>query len=474
MGAARRVAKNTAALVSAEVVSKALMFVFVVYLARMLGDVEFGKYSFAFAFTGIFSILTAMGLDPLFVREVAGDKRLAARYLGGFLIIRVIASLVTLILIFVSINLMHYPHDTKNVVYLIGVYAVLNSIATLFKSLFQAFERMEYNAFIRVFDRVLLVIICLILLFKGFGLFEVALAFLLVGAVVLITSYAVSASRFVKPELKFDPVFIKSSVKAALPFMFTSVFGVIYFSIDTVMLSVMKGDAVVGWYNAPYQIIAALLFIPGMFMAAVYPLMSQYYKTSRETLVVVYEKSLKYLTLAAVPLAVGTTVLADKFIILLYGPSYTNSIEILRLLIWCGALIFLNYMFSGLLAVIYQEKIRLWVSGFCALLNVILNLLLIPHFSMTGAAVATVITQLTLLALGYHYVSKHFHKTSLAAHAIKPLASGLLMGAVTYYLRPCNLYIAVAASALFYLASLYALKVFSSEDRILLSNVFNG
>jgi len=147
-----RVAKNATALYIAYIVTYLLSILLIVCITRMLGDVTFGKYAFALAFTAIFAIFLDLGFDMLLVREVAKDRSAASKYLGNIVIIKVILSVVVFGLIALVINLMDYPQDTTTTVLLFGVYAIFSSFADLFRMTFRAFERMEYESAILIID----------------------------------------------------------------------------------------------------------------------------------------------------------------------------------------------------------------------------------------------------------------------------------------------------------------------------------
>jgi O-antigen/teichoic acid export membrane protein len=146
MNTVQRIAKNTAALFAAQFVVAILGLVLSIFIARNLGDVIFGKYSFALAFVAIFAVFSDLGYNTLLIREVARDKSQASKYLNNVISMRALLSLVLFALIAVTINLMGYPADTKNVVYLFGIYTLLVSFSAVFKVTFRAFERMEYEA----------------------------------------------------------------------------------------------------------------------------------------------------------------------------------------------------------------------------------------------------------------------------------------------------------------------------------------
>ena len=131
MNTIQRIAKNTAALFAAQFVVSLLGLVLTIVIARSLGDVIFGKYSFALAFTALFAVFSDLGYNTLLIREVARDKSQAGKYLNNVLCLRALISLVIFASIVITINVMGYPADTKNVVYLFGIYTLIISLSRL-------------------------------------------------------------------------------------------------------------------------------------------------------------------------------------------------------------------------------------------------------------------------------------------------------------------------------------------------------
>ncbi|MCK4732280.1 MAG: flippase, partial [Methanophagales archaeon] len=376
MNTIQRIAKNTAALFAAQFVVALLSLVLTIFIARSLGDVIFGKYSFALAFTAIFAVFSDLGYNTLLIRDVARDKSQASKYLNNILCMRALLSLVIFALIVITINLMGYPADTKNVVYLFGIYTLIGSFSAVFKVTFRAFEKMEYEAGITILANLIRVSLGLLVLFLGYGLIELALVFLFSGIFEVLFSFLVCERRFVKPKLEFDFDFWKSTIKVALPLSMLSIFGLIYVRIDTIMLSMMEGDAFVGWYNAAYNLVLGFKPIPRLFLYSLFPLMARHFVSSKDSLKIIYEKSFKYLFILGLPLALGITVLADRFIILFYGEQFYPSIIALQILAWDVLLIFLLSPLGTLLVSINRQNEMAILLGITALVNVILNLIL--------------------------------------------------------------------------------------------------
>ena len=464
MNTIQRIAKNTAALFAAQFVGTILSLVLTIYIARSLGDVIFGKYSFALAFTAIFAVFSDLGYNTLLIRDVARDKSQAGKYLNNVISMRALLSLVIFALIVIAINLMGYPADTKNVVYLFGIYTLIGSFSAVFKVTFRAFEKMEYEAGITTLVNIIKVSSGLLVLFLGYGLIELALVFLFSGIFDVLFSFLVCERRFVKPKMELDFDFWKSTIKIALPLSMLSIFGLIYGRIDTIMLSMMEGDAVVGWYNAAYGLVHGFKLIPQLFMNALFPLMSSYFVSSKDLLRMIYEKSFKYLLILGLPLAVGITLLADKIVLLLYGQQFYPSIIALQILAWDILLIFLYVCSAFILVSTDKQNQMIVIAGCAALLNVILNLFLIPSFSYVGAAIATIATEGCLLAV-YMYLNSRYSYTILFHKIIiKPVGACAVMGLFIYQFNEIGLILQIIIAIILYFGSLYLLRGFSDED----------
>ncbi len=102
--------------------------------------------------------------------------------------------------------------------------------------------------------------------------------------------------------------------------------------------------------------------------------------------------------------------------------------------------------------------------GVCAIVNVILNLILIPALSYNGAAIATLIARAILFVASFYFVSKHLQMLPVHKILIKPVTSGLVTGAFMYYFIDVNMFLLVLLAAVVYLMALLALKTFSTED----------
>jgi O-antigen/teichoic acid export membrane protein len=473
METVKRIAKNTGVIFSAQIISGLLGLFFVIYTARYLGVRGFGVLSFALAFTAIFDVFTNFGLSELTIREVARDKSLAGKYQQNIIVIRFILIIINFGLIVLVLKILNYPWETTVVVYLIALSLCIGSFTRVFYTVFLAFEKMEYQAIGLVLNSILLLCGALYAISQNFSIIGFALVYFFISIVILVYAYIVSFLKFAKPKLQLDLIFWKSTIKNAWAFFLLGFVNVIAFRIDMVMLSVMKGDLVVGWYGASYRLIDVMMFIPIAFVGSIYPVLSNFYLSSKEHLFLIYEKSFKYLFTVSLPIAVGITLLADKIILFIYQSEFIPSIIALQILIWTIPLIFLTYMYGTLLASVNKQKLSFMISFSCMSLNIAINLIFIPKYSYIAASIATVITYLLSLILCFYFISKHVHKIQIHQFIVKPIIACAIMAAFIFYFTAVNLFLLISLSILIYFVVFFLIKGFSKEDFKLFRQIIN-
>ena len=474
MSTVQRIARNTTLLLLSNIAGFVLGFFFTMYVARYLEAEGFGVLSFALAFTAIFSVLTDIGLQTLMIREISRDKTLARKYLGNITVLKIFLGIVTFGLLALTANLLHYPTETVRVIYLIGLAMVLGSFSTMFYGLFRAYERMEFEALGGALSGALLLGGALYSIHYHYSIAGFGWVYLAANIIIVGYCFVVSAWRFTMPRIEVDLSFWKESLKQAWPFALSGIFLTIYLWIDSVMLSAMKDNEAVGWYNAAYRLILILSFIPMAYFGAVFPIMSRFHITSRDFLRFTHERSLKYMIILGVPIGVGTTILAEKIILLIFGSAYSPSVIALQILVWSTVFTFIGAVFANLFQSVNRQMVLAWALGSAAMLKVVLNLALIPGHSYTGASIATLTASFVILAVSLIWASRIGHGISiksLTATATRVLIASAIMGLPVYYFKNFYILAMVPLSALLYMAVLYIIGGIDKEDRLLLKQI---
>ena len=480
MGTAKGIYKNTLYLGTAEIVSKVLQFVVMLYAARLLSKEHFGKFSFALSLSFIAIVLADMGINTFLIREISRGKQnkgLVDKYFSNAAAIKLILCTITYIGIELALYLMQYPNDTKQIVRVVWAFSILSTFTDLFYSIFRSFEKMHYDASAKILRMVLLTACALYVLFKDYGVIAFSLAFFAVELVVIIVCGYLAFGRFIgygaikSPKLSFQ--FMKSIFNKALPFGLAIVFGSIYFYIGSVMLSKIRGDEEVAIYSVAYNIALAILFIPTVYTNAIYPVLSRYFKESREKLVTLYERSFKYLYIIGLPISIGLYLLADRIIFFFYGGSYFGAIIALQIISWYLFIKFLNFLLGTVLSSIDRQNHRMLGQGLTAVFNIALNLVLIPKIGFIGAAWATFITEIFLFAIYYWYVSRGLVSYNFLRVLAKPAMAAAAMLLFIKF-TSFGLVLTVLFSTLVYFLALFALKTLDEVDYGIFRSIFSS
>lgn len=463
MNTAQRLVKNTTVLVVSQVIGYILAFFYSIYSARYLGVEDFGFLSAALAFAGIFSILTDLGLRSLTVREVARDPELADKYLSNAFTLKIILSILSFILVIFIAYLSGYTAEKSYVFYFVVLSLIMNSFSNIFNAIFQAEEKMEYQSVGQIINNVLMFVGIFMAIGYQLNLVAFALVYFLASAISFIYTVIICVWKFVVPKIKFDFPFWRVMLKEALPIAVSGIFALISFRIDMVMLEFIRGSMDVGWYSAAYRLMEALLYFPTMYTLSVYPLLARFFVDSRRSLEISYYKSFKYLLMISVPIVAATTILAPQIILFLYQSSYSESIIALQILIWAIPFTFVSYVLCSAIVSVNKQWEVVRITFITMIINVGLNLILIPTWGFVAAAVVTVITEFCLFISYYYVVSSHICPISPTKVLLKPILASIVM-CIFLLLVKINLILEIIIGTIIYFVVLFLIKGFSEDD----------
>lgn len=468
--------KNSTVFFTAQLVSYLFIFLYNIYSARYLGPDNFGILTFGLSLISIFGIFTDLGLNTLMTREVARDKSKTYRYLSNFITIKGVLVSILFVITFLVINLLGYSGTTVYVILILMVSLVFTTLSGSFYSLFQAYEKLEYQSLTLLLGSSLTLVGFLLAIYYQLDVVAFAFVYLLAGLVNLMLVMLVAYRSYVLPKIMIEPEFWGNNIKIALGFGLIGIFTTIYLWIDSSMLFFIQGNIATGLYGASYKFVYALLFIPIAINMAVFPVMSRFYRTSKDYLKVITERYFKYMLTVALPMGVVVTLLAPQIILSLYGGEYTNSIVILRILIWGTVFTFLNAAFVQFFQSTNKELIVTKVTGIWMILNILLNIILIPQYSYIGASINTFITEFGVaifLILIYNRTEYMFRKRKYIILISKIIGASACVGVIIWALKYLNLFILILLTALLYLAIAYLIKIIDDDDIRLLKNLLN-
>lgn len=474
MSTIKKLTKNIGLLTISYCLSYILGFIILAYSARYLGVENFGILSFALAFTSIFSVFIDLGINTLTTREVSRKKSLGNKFISNIIGMRLGLALLVLISIIIIINILNYNEKTIYVVYFTSIYMILSVFAQIFYSLFQSYEKMEYQALGNILYYIFLFIGVLIAINFNFNIIQFSMIYPIVSVLILIYVVIICIKKFTKPKLTFDFGFSKQLLNESWPFAITGISINIYNWIDTILLSIIIGQEAVGIYNAAYKLILWFIFIPAVFMLSVFPLMSRYYVSSENSLRYSFEKLVKIMAFIGIPIAFGTVLIANKVIIIIYGSQFISAVVPLQILIWSTVLIFIRNPYEKLLESSNKQFTvsKIFIIGI--IFNIIANIIFIPKYSFFGAAIVNVITDLIIfiLLIWSAKIINFSISNETKLSIIKMIIASILMSVVIQLVINLNIIIIITIGALTYLLIVYLLKVADKNEIEMIKSIF--
>lgn len=472
MNSVQKIVKNIGVTGLAQIIISITAFFFMIYLARFLGEASFGRYNFAISLTSILVIITDLGVNQLIIREISQEKELSEKYTNNAFLLKIPFSILTLILIGIIIQLFNYQGELVWILYFFGAYHILLILSGTYLSLFKAYEKMEYVAVFELVDKLIIISIGFLFLYLGYGLLEISYVYLLAGLVSTFFIMYLSFKKLIKPRFEIDLKLQKLLIIKGLPFWASYLFTLLFFKIDSILLAFIIGDVSVGIYTAAYKPLLSLSMIVGGIVAtAVYPVMSRQFKYSKSIIEVSTLFSSKYLAIIAFPIALGSIVLAEKFILMFYAGDFLESIIPFQILALFIPLRLISAVTGTVLSSINREGIRTFAFSLASIFNIGLNLILIPFFSYIGASIATVASELLLYFLFLFFINRYYGFINVNKILLKPFLGSLIMGGFVYLIRDENLFLVIVTGSLIYFASIFVLKTFDEEDKKLFKNI---
>lgn len=458
----KTISQNTTYLTIASVLQKVLAFVYFTVIANTIGVEGTGKYFFALSFTTIFVVFIDLGFTNVFIREAAKAKEKLTDYLSALLMFKGGMAILTYIAAVIVIHLLGKPVDVRLLVYVSGITMVFDTFHQSFYGALRALGDLRYEGIGIVASQFATLILGSIFLWFGLPLVYLILAFTIPSAANVIFAASMLMRRYqIVPKFRFDgQIFIHLGM-IAIPFAIAAVFARLYSYVDTMLLSQFFGEVAVGLYSIPYKITFAFQFIPLALVAALYPKFSELYVHDKERLAFIFERGLVYLFLVAVPIAVGIGVLAAPIINLLYSVEYASSVLPLQILISSLIFSFVSFPIGAFLNACDRQIAQTKIVGVVLIVNILVNVLLIPEFGVAGAAIAAFVGNLLLTVLGYIVAQRvvPIHHRYLLGQAMGIIAAGAIMGVLVWFAATVHLFVAIALGAIVYPLCLYIFRV---------------
>ena len=461
---ASRTLRNSVLVVGARALAKIGIFIVVALLLRYLTPDQYGRFAAMVVYVTLIGVVADLGLQTVFIRDASRDRDLVARYLSNLLASRLLLSIAALVVLAIVLRLLSpslFPYTIAGFVLLLTT-----SYSSLLRAVFYVRGRLTYEA-LAIVAEAAIVLVLTVYAIQRHATWD---AFLWVySASYLFTSllaFAVLRWQWRVPVgLTLEPALLRTLLSAGIPLALGFTITAIYAQVDIVLLQVIKGFQMVGWYSAANRYIDAVAWIPQSAMGAVFPALSMVAASRGRQLAFAYQKSYKMLAVIGLPLSAGIGVLASPLIRLLAPDGhFDQSIPALQLLAPSVLLLCVNNAFIYTLTAINRQLDFTRLSLVTLAVNLVLNLALIPAFGLLGAAAASTLTELALFVGGWWLLYQQHLPLPVITSIGRVVISAAVMAVVLYLIRSWPLPVAVVVGAVIYLGGLLALRAIDAEE----------
>lgn len=473
------IAQNATIMMGSQIITWALGLVIVVALPRYLGPEAVGQLAVVGSIWIIAWSLASFSIENLLIKEIARDKTRLPNLLSMTIAIRAVAFIISAGTVALYVWLNGYDMEMVYLFLLIGLAQPIALTSAAMGASVQGLERMGVLSVSTILSKLIYGLLVLLIIFLNFGVYAVAAAgFIsaLLGLAVLFFGLA----RVSKLWAPFTMSEVFGLLKASIPFMIGGLLLIVYQQVDTITISKIADYETVGWYSSAHHLMGTFVFIPGIFIAAVFPALARSHSDGSGMLEKIASKSVDMMVLCSVPIGLGLVVVSDSLVVLLFGEEFAPSGAVLAMMGIALIAVYQTTVLGHFL--IATDRLRFWlivmVVGIIA--TIILDVLLVPLCEQwfangaIGGALSYVVVESGMVLVGLRLMPKGTFGWQNLHLAMRVLVAGVVMVAITWWFRDLFIAIPIAVGACVYIGMIALLRAVSPDDIQLLTSMFQS
>ena len=462
--------RNIVHMLSSQVVTWSLALVLILIQPRFLGAESLGRLRLAFSLWTIASVVIALGTSTYLQLEVARRGRDALSLIGPVLTLRTVMFLATSAGFAVGLLAWGADREFVAIMGLLGLVIWLTTMTDVYSSAFIGLERMAAPALVGIVTKLVGTIASVIVLLAGgrvIAVLIVAASSSAIGfALMLRAMRSITGIRLLP-----DVGHWRTIIRASVAFMLTGAILTLYQQIDTVVISVFVDETALGWYGTADMLFGTLLFLPTIVASTVFPTLGRLHQDDPGQLVVLVRRTFSSISLVAVPLGLGTMLIASDVAPLMFGEEFRETGPVLSVL---GVVLIITTMTILIGAVaIATGRQRFWntVMFVGVLMTVPLDMVLVPWTDRTyengalGGALAYVVTESMMLIVGMRVITPFLIERSTVSRFARVVAAGGLMVAAAWPTRGTTLALTIVVGAFAFAIASLVLRVVGEDER---------
>lgn len=439
-----KIASNTIAQIVSKAITAFISIFLIGILTKYLPIELYGSYNKVYNYLGIFAFLADLWLYAITIREIARKQESAEKIIGNVLTLRTIMWLgIWIGACMIAFMLPSYNDAlTLIAIFIIGAFTLVSLINSSILALMQSQMKMEFSLISVVSGKILnllLVSIFLIIIFTDVSQYSLSFISVFVAAFLWITLNTIMnyfyAKKIVPIRYRFDSQYIKHIFKISLPYGIALFLSVVYFKIDIILLSLIeapeKADISIALYSLPMKIVEVLMVLWGFYLNSLLPTLTEKFKQNNtKDISHILGISLKILISFWILIFLMWNLFSKELISVIATPEYLNptwhiysSAGVLSIVVWVLLFHFISLAFIYMLIASEKQSLLVWINLCVTLINIVWNLILIPHYSFYWAALVTLLSQIILMWITWYVVLR---KISISLHVLRHILFSMI------------------------------------------------
>lgn len=377
-----------------KVVRIVITFFISVILARYLGADQYGLLAYIISITSLFAIGAHMGLSGLLVKELVKSDKPEGAVLGTALVMKLLGAFTGFFSLLLYLFIVEKNADSNQWLLFLASFIVFASVFDLFDSWFNSKLLSKYVALAQLSTLAISTILKVV-----FVILEAPFIYFIYAILIEAALLAIFRIMFYAFKNKNSIYFWKYSNSLAKIFFkqgglifLGSIFAIIYLKVDLVMLRIFSSNEQMGIYAVASRLSEAFYIIPAVLMISFYPKLIELYEKANKQFILRIQQLLDAFFILALFISISIIFVSETFITFAYGDDFRQSAYVLNIHILASLFIFMRAVFSKWIIINNVVHLSLFSQGFGAIVNCILNLILIPKYGSIGAAIATLIS----------------------------------------------------------------------------------
>jgi O-antigen/teichoic acid export membrane protein len=463
MSYTRKIAHNSIIQIAGKIITTFLGLVAIAMMTRYLGTEKFGWYITVISFLQFIGILIDFGLIPVTAQMLSEPKFNKEKLFQNLLGFRFVTAIIFLSLAPLIAMFFPYPREVKIAISFVTISFLAISISQIWVGFYQTKLKMHIQTIAEVISRIVLVGGFWYVMKTG-GDFLPIMWIVTASSVVYMIIMWLWGMKFTKINFGFDWNIWKAIMTKMWPIAVSIIFNVVYLKGDIIILSLFRSQTEIGIYGAAYRVIDILAQTAMLLMGIILPLLAySWSRNLKKEFLQRYQQAFDVMMLFAVPVTIGTIMLADKIMKLVAGDEFITSGKPLQILAIAVFGLYLGAVFGHTAVAINKQKQTMWIYISNAIITLIGYFIFIPKFGLYGAAGMTVFSELYAGILLFLTI-RHYTKEKLQYKTFsKILFASMIMGFTIYLLNQLHVLFLVFISIIIYSLVLILIRGISKE-----------